>query len=90
MKARHLVHQAALLLVTDAFTYKPVSSFSSLSTSRKMTLISIPDAVAAHSNDGSIFIDGSWHMPNTRNAREEFRKGPRIGGARYFDIDTVW
>lgn len=93
----HRIHQiqtaSCLLLSTNAFTLpnlRPILSPQSSSTRLMSSLVSIPQAIAASNDDGSIFIDGSWYMPNTRNAREEFRKGPRISGARYFDIDTVW
>lgn len=37
-----------------------------------------------------IFVDGSWHMPSSgRNAREEYENGPRIKGAKFFDIDDI-
>lgn len=48
------------------------------------------DAITAHNKDNNIFIDGSWHMPKTRNGRREYMMGPRIEGAKYFDIDDVW
>jgi len=41
-------------------------------------------------NNNVVFVDGSWHMPNTnRNARAEYEAGPRIAGAKYFDVDDV-
>ncbi|KAL7533634.1 hypothetical protein ACHAXR_005357 [Thalassiosira sp. AJA248-18] len=64
-------------------------------------LVTIQQAINAHKNsptkdDGSgprsIFIDGSWHMPvgsTPRNGRSEYKAGPRIPGAYYFDIDDV-
>jgi hypothetical protein len=100
VKIHHIHQTASLFLFPNAFTTKrPILSPRSLqfsfksfqsSSTRLMALVSIPEAIAAHSRDDSIFVDGSWHMPNTRNARDEFRRGPRIVGARYFDIDTVW
>ncbi|KAL3794203.1 hypothetical protein ACHAWO_010207 [Cyclotella atomus] len=99
VKIHHIHQTASLFLFPNAFTTKrPILSPRSLqfsfksfqsSSTRLMALVSIPEAIAAHSRDDSIFVDGSWHMPNTRNARDEFRRGPRIVGARYFDIDTV-
>jgi len=37
----------------------------------------------------AIFVDASWHMPNSqRNAREEFLK-KRLPRARFLDLDEV-
>ena len=33
-------------------------------------------------------MDGSWFLKD-RNGREEFEAGPRIPGARFFDIDDI-
>jgi hypothetical protein len=37
---------------------------------------------------GVVFVDGSWFLKD-RNGRKEFEAGPRILGARFFDIDDV-
>lgn len=45
----------------------------------------------AYSNyfcSGIKFIDASWHLNKTRNAKEEFLVG-RIPGASFFDIDDI-
>lgn len=56
-------------------------------------LVSVEEAIRAHKSDEkNVFVDGSWHMPvgeSPRNGRSEFAAGPRIPGARYFDIDDV-
>jgi len=44
--------------------------------------------MAAHGRPEVAFVDGSWFLMN-RNARAEFEQGPRIAGAKYFDIDDV-
>lgn len=37
-----------------------------------------------------VFVDGSWWLPTmNRKARDEYEKGPRITGAKFFDIDDV-
>jgi len=41
-----------------------------------------------HGEPGVVFVDGSWFLMD-RNGREEFQTGPRIPGARFFDIDDV-
>ena len=89
MKTRIFNYTTSFFLVTEAFT--PIYlTHRSLTTRRLMSLISIPEAIAASKDDRNVFIDGSWYMPNTRNGREEFRVGPRVCGSRYFDIDNVW
>ena len=85
---RHL-HTTTFLLATRAF--KPPSHLTIARTpQRYMSLVTIPEAITAHADEDSVFVDGSWYMPNTRDGREEFQLGPRITGARYFDIDDVW
>jgi len=46
----------------------------------------------ADSNSSNvIFVDGSWYLPNIpdRNARKEYEAGPRIEGAKFFDVDDI-
>ena len=53
------------------------------------TVVSIPDAIQAHSSSTNVkFVDGSWFLAG-RNARDEFEQGPRILGSHYFDIDDI-
>ena len=56
-------------------------------------LVSVEDCLAAHENrcgnNDTIFIDGSWHLSPDRDGREEYEKGPRIAGSKFFDIDDV-
>ena len=40
-------------------------------------------------NDNVVFLDGSWFLGTDRNGRAEYEAGPRIQGARYFDIDDI-
>lgn len=60
------------------------------------SLVTVDDAllVAASANSGPssdrvVFVDGSWHLGADRDARKEYEQGPRIQGARFFDIDDV-
>jgi 3-mercaptopyruvate sulfurtransferase SseA len=52
------------------------------------TVVSIPDAIQAHSSPNVKFVDGSWFLAG-RNARDEFEQGPRIWKSHYFDIDDI-
>jgi 3-mercaptopyruvate sulfurtransferase SseA len=52
------------------------------------TVVTIPDAMQAHSSNNVKFVDGSWFLAG-RNARDEFVQGPRILGSRFFDIDDI-
>ena len=36
-----------------------------------------------------VFLDGSWHLGKDRDGREEYETGPRIKGAKYYDIDDI-
>jgi thiosulfate/3-mercaptopyruvate sulfurtransferase len=74
------------------------TSLFSIPSSTGGNLVTIPDAISAHSMSNNayggrnVFVDGSWHMPmgpSPRNARCEFVSGPRVLGAVYFDIDDV-
>ena len=38
---------------------------------------------------GTVFLDGSWHLAANRDGRAEYEAGPRVTGARYFDIDDI-
>ena len=45
--------------------------------------------LAAHLDDPDVVIvDGSWHLPGTRDPRKEYEAG-HIPGAVFFDIDAV-
>jgi thiosulfate/3-mercaptopyruvate sulfurtransferase len=45
--------------------------------------------LAAHLDDpASVLVDGSWHLPGTRDARKEYEAG-HIPGAVFFDIDAI-
>ena len=71
-------------------------SYSSDLYAFKGNLVSVDECLAAHgateelSGGGrTIFVDGSWHLSKERYGREEYEEGPRIEGARFFDIDDV-
>jgi len=51
-------------------------------------LVTVDKAVSLHSDPSVKFVDGSWFLQG-RNGREEYKAGPRIAGAVYFDIDDV-
>jgi thiosulfate/3-mercaptopyruvate sulfurtransferase len=52
-------------------------------------VVSIPDAIKAHTSSSNVkFVDGSWWLAG-RNGREDFTKGPRIKDAYFFDIDDI-
>lgn len=51
-------------------------------------VVSVPEAISLHSSKNVKFVDGSWFLKD-RNGRQEFEKGPRIAGARFFDIDDI-
>ena len=45
--------------------------------------------LAAHLADPDVVvIDGSWHLPGTRDARKEY-EAAHIPGAVFFDIDAI-
>lgn len=47
------------------------------------------DWLADHLDDPDVaIVDGSWHLPNTRDARAEY-EAAHIPGAVFFDIDAV-
>ena len=55
-------------------------------------LVTVQDCIAAHEingGKGTIFVDGSWHLSKDRDGRKEYEAGPRITGAKFFDIDDV-
>ncbi len=52
--------------------------------------MSISDAIELHRSSGTVkFVDGSWFLGGGRSGRAEFEAGPRIGGARFLDIDDI-
>jgi thiosulfate/3-mercaptopyruvate sulfurtransferase len=52
-------------------------------------LLVSPKEVQGASDTPRVFLDASWHMPNSpRKAREEF-VARRIPGARFLDLDEV-
>lgn len=70
-----------------------VSSILTRSMSNALNLgkvVPIRQAIQLHSDPPSNikFVDGSWFLKD-RSGREEFQLGPRIAGARFFDIDDI-
>jgi thiosulfate/3-mercaptopyruvate sulfurtransferase len=48
-----------------------------------------PEWLAAHLDDpGIVVVDGSWHLPGTRDPRKEY-EAAHIPGAVFFDIDAI-
>jgi hypothetical protein len=58
----------------------------SLLTGKK--IVSVKDCLLVFGEPGVVFVDGSWFLKD-RSGRKEFEAGPRISGARFFDIDDV-
>ena len=53
-------------------------------------LVSVESCVEAHSSKHSpIFVDASWYLSPDQNGRVDYEAGPRIDGAKFFDIDDV-
>ena len=92
-------HLSPALQTRHTFSHRRSSSSTALTMSTSSSnLVTVQQAIEAHkqnrNQDGSrnIFIDGSWHMPmgdQPRNGRLEYIAGPRIVGAKYFDIDDI-
>lgn len=52
--------------------------------------VPLEDALKVHGEADVVFFDGSWWMPNSnKNARQAYEQGPRIAGAKLFDVDDV-
>lgn len=52
-------------------------------------LVSVEDCLEAFGSDDVNFIDGSWHLAADRDGRADYEAGPRISGAKFFDIDDI-
>jgi hypothetical protein len=53
-------------------------------------LWSVEECLAAHrGKENVVFVDGSWYHKGNRDGRQEFLAGPRIPGARYFDMTDI-
>lgn len=54
-------------------------------------IVSVEDCINIHGVNGgkNVFIDGSWYLNPDRDSRAEYESGPRIEGAKFFDIDDV-
>eukprot|EP00590_Aulacoseira_subarctica_P005241 CAMPEP_0172415394 /NCGR_PEP_ID=MMETSP1064-20121228/1790_1 /TAXON_ID=202472 /ORGANISM="Aulacoseira subarctica , Strain CCAP 1002/5" /LENGTH=300 /DNA_ID=CAMNT_0013152341 /DNA_START=212 /DNA_END=1114 /DNA_ORIENTATION=- len=52
------------------------------------SFVSIEEGIQAIDEE-AIFVDGSWWLGKVRDARGEYEAGPRIAGAKLFDIDDV-
>ena len=89
---RNHVHLAS----NQYYDYHDISYYStSLSATDRHSsrnILSVEECLALSKCDRVVFVDGSWHMPNSnpkRDARKEFEDGPRIPGAKFFDIDDI-
>ena len=53
--------------------------------------VSIEECIEAKKETPSslTFVDGSWWLGKVRDARAEYEAGPRIAGAKFFDIDDI-
>lgn len=78
----------ARIIVAAASSILSRSMSVTAASSLKHQVVSVPEAISLHSSKNVKFIDGSWFLKD-RNGREEFRKGPRIADAKYFDIDDI-
>lgn len=60
-----------------------------MGSSSRVQLVS-PQEVQAHGLGKYRILDSSFHLPNSgRSALDDFRRGPRLPGARLFDHDLV-
>eukprot|EP00522_Entomoneis_paludosa_P012020 CAMPEP_0172443926 /NCGR_PEP_ID=MMETSP1065-20121228/4104_1 /TAXON_ID=265537 /ORGANISM="Amphiprora paludosa, Strain CCMP125" /LENGTH=352 /DNA_ID=CAMNT_0013194321 /DNA_START=91 /DNA_END=1149 /DNA_ORIENTATION=+ len=78
-------------IITRNMSYNQDDGAASTSSSDEQNklYISIAQAQKLHASDAT-FLDGSWWMPNSpQTARQRFEEGPRIAGARFFDIDDI-
>ena len=75
--------------IRRSFSSSIASSSSALSAALSSNLVSVDDCLAAFGDDNVKFIDGSWHLANDRDGRSDYEAGPRISGAKFFDIDDI-
>jgi len=73
-----------LALRSSSSTHLSMSSLSG-------NLVSVESCIEAHQskNDAPIFVDASWYLSPEKNGRVDYEAGPRIVGAKFFDIDDV-
>jgi 3-mercaptopyruvate sulfurtransferase SseA len=65
------------------------STFVTMSAASTLTgKVCVTVAESLEAQNTAKFLDGSWFLKG-RNGREEFERGPRIKGARFFDIDDI-
>lgn len=70
----------------------PIASSSrrAMSSAGRTPLLITPSELKSLPRSTVVPLDVSWHMPNTtRSALAEYLSGPRIPGARRFDMDEV-
>jgi len=87
----------AKLLLTSSFTstvsrLSSISSTAVLMSSLSGNLVSVEKCLQAYHDDKAstvVFVDGSWHLSADRDGRVEYEAGPRIVGAKFFDIDDI-
>ena len=71
-----------------SFTSSSTTATSALS-ALSGNLVSVEDCLAAFGDNDVKFVDGSWHLAADRDGRDDYESGPRISGARFFDIDDI-
>jgi len=54
-------------------------------------VVSVENCIKAHNNKNSspVFVDASWYLDPDQNGRVDYEAGPRIDGAKFFDIDDI-
>lgn len=54
-------------------------------------LVSVESCIEAYNSkdNGPVFVDASWYLSSDQNGLEDYEAGPRINGAKFFDIDDV-
>lgn len=70
-------------------TFSSSIASSALSAALSGNLVSVDDCLTAFGDDNVKFIDGSWHLAADRDGRSDYKAGPRISGAKFFDIDDI-
>jgi thiosulfate/3-mercaptopyruvate sulfurtransferase len=70
--------------------FSSISAVSDVFQQKQSLELSINDAIKVHDAANVKILDGSWFMPNSgKNGREAFITGPRIVGAKFFDIEDI-
>lgn len=98
--ATYLLRSSAAFVVRRQLLHSNLHFWSTTNAARRISvsaavdnlagkkLVSVRESIQVHGEPGVVFVDGSWFLKD-RNSREEFEAGPRIPGARFFDIDDI-